>query len=43
MMTQNLVKQLQPLLLGDVARIQPLTSVEANAPQQGTVAITVAP
>lgn len=42
-MTQNLVAQLQPLLLGDTSRIQPMTSVEANAPQQGTVAITVAP
>ncbi len=42
-MSQSLVQQLTPLVLGDPVRLQPVTAVEPDAPQQGTVSITVAP
>ena len=41
--SQTLVQQLGSLVLGDPARIQAQSAVEADAPPQGSVAITVAP
>ena len=40
---EEIVRVLQPLVLGDPLRIQPVTLVEPDAPDAGTVAIVVAP
>jgi hypothetical protein len=37
----EIVRDLQPLLLGDPSRVQPVTLVEPDAPDAGTVAIVV--
>jgi hypothetical protein len=42
-LSQTLVQQLGPLVIGDPARIQGLTDVQPDAPAQGTVAVTVGP
>jgi hypothetical protein len=42
-LTESLVQQLAPLVLGDPARIQALHDVQPDAPAAGTVAIMVGP
>jgi hypothetical protein len=42
-LSQTLVQQLAPLVIGDPARIQGLTDVQPDAPAQGTIAVTVGP
>ena len=37
----RIVAQLTPLILGDPLRFQPVTTVEPDAPDTGTVRITV--
>ncbi len=37
----GIVAQLRPLLIGDPARVQPITSVQNGAPDRGSVAIVV--
>lgn len=38
----DIVEKIKPALLGDVLRLQSMTNVEPDAPEQGTVAILVA-
>jgi hypothetical protein len=40
-LTEEISRQLQPLLLGDPIRIKTVTDVQPDAPERGTVAITV--
>ena len=42
-LSQTLVQQLAPLVIGDPTRIQGLTDVQPDAPAQGTIAVTVGP
>jgi hypothetical protein len=42
-MVNEVAGQMTPLLLGDPARVQPVTNVDAHAPARGNVAIIVAP
>jgi len=41
-LTQGIVQSLSGLVIGDAVRIQPVALVEADAPSQGTVAVTLA-
>jgi hypothetical protein len=40
-LADEIVQNLAPLLIGDELRIQPVTTVEPEAPEQGTVAVVV--
>ena len=40
-LADEILRQLQPLLLGDPVRIRTVTDVQPDAPERGTVAITV--
>ena len=40
-MVNKVAGQMTPLLLGDPARVQPVTNIDAHAPARGSVAIVV--
>ena len=40
-LAEGITKDLQPLILGDPHRIQSFTTVQSDAPDQGSVAVTV--
>jgi hypothetical protein len=42
-MVDEVAGQMTPLLLGDPARVQPVTNIDAHAPARGNVAIVVSP
>ncbi len=42
-LTQGITQHLSSLVIGDAVRIQPLAKVEADAPEVGTIAVTMAP
>jgi hypothetical protein len=42
-LTKGIAQHLSALVIGDAVRIQPLATVEPDAPQDGTVAVTLAP
>ncbi len=40
-LAKQMIEQLKPILLGDVLRVQPVTNVQPDAPEQGTIAVVV--
>ncbi|NIO28568.1 MAG: hypothetical protein GTO29_08445 [Candidatus Latescibacteria bacterium] len=40
-LAKEIIEQLTPILLGDVLRVQPVTNIQPDAPEQGTIAVVV--